>query len=211
MFSFSNRDSSRADTKLSIKSTELLQRIKEGDDTTAWTNFVQRYGRRLYGYFRTQIGITDEDAQDLTQEVFVRISLHVHSFTRDKGRARQWILGIARNAWIDTLRKQRNKPVFEAIKGIDPENIAAEFDEEYLDGVVADALSAVLDHLQNVESDPERASQKHRVFRLRWRDNWAVGKIADREGVSLHQVYRWNQEVEVLFKEEIKKMGEDLG
>ena len=56
---------------MSDSETDLVQRCRAGDDA-AWRELVARHTRRVFGIAYRFVGRVDE-AEDLTQEIFVRI------------------------------------------------------------------------------------------------------------------------------------------
>lgn len=50
-------------------------------------------------------------AEELVQELFLRIWQHAGSYQRDRGQVRSWILGIAHNVALNELRSQRRRPI----------------------------------------------------------------------------------------------------
>src|ERR1700709_2789257 len=59
-------------------------------------------------------------AEDVTQEVFLRIWRNAHRFDPARGRAEAWIATIARNAARDALRRRGATPVHELADAGDP-------------------------------------------------------------------------------------------
>lgn len=49
-------------------------------------------------------------AEELLQEVFLRIWQHVETYEPDRGQVRSWILGVAHNLALNELRRQRRRP-----------------------------------------------------------------------------------------------------
>lgn len=67
-----------------------------------------RYSAALYGIIHKIV--RDEDvADDLLQDVFVRIWRNAEAYSAEKGRFFTWMLNIARNAAIDHLRSRAHK------------------------------------------------------------------------------------------------------
>ena len=66
---------------------------------------VQRHQRRVYSFARYYLG-NPEEAEDVTQEVFLR--LWRHRDTVDKDRLTAWLMRVTRNACFDLLRKRRS-------------------------------------------------------------------------------------------------------
>lgn len=80
--------------------TMLLQKSRQGFDY-----LYKQYSGALYGVIRKVI--TDEQtAQDVLQEVFVKIWNNIDKFDASKGRLYTWMLNLARNAAIDKLRSK---------------------------------------------------------------------------------------------------------
>ena len=84
---------------------KLVERCLQGDDA-AWETIVNAYGRRIYNlsYRYTSRG---DEAEDLTQEVFIRVYQNLRSYRSDAGSFQSWILRVARNLFIDHYRQTR--------------------------------------------------------------------------------------------------------
>jgi RNA polymerase sigma-70 factor, ECF subfamily len=67
-----------------------------------------KYAAALFGIIH-KIVRDDAVAEDLLQDVFVRIWRNAESYSAEKGRFFTWMLNIARNASIDYLRSATNK------------------------------------------------------------------------------------------------------
>jgi len=72
----------------------------------AWESMVGLYGKRIFNIcLRFERNI--EEAEDLAQEIFVRIYKSLRSFRYDSGSFQCWIFSVARNLAIDHYRKKR--------------------------------------------------------------------------------------------------------
>ena len=95
-------DSSDAST-----SETLLNRVRSPLDQAAWNEFVERYGRRIYGWCR-QWGLQEADAQDVTQDVLLRLARKMRSFAYDPSRSfRGWLRKLTHHAWSDFLQDRK--------------------------------------------------------------------------------------------------------
>ena len=76
----------------------LLVRLRDPKDRAAWQQFVELYGRLVYGFVR-QRGLQDADAADLTQEVFLAVAQAAGRWQYDprQGSFRGWLYGITRH------------------------------------------------------------------------------------------------------------------
>ena len=72
---------------------------------TAFEDTAQRYRRRVYSFARYLLSNTEE-AEDVTQEVLLRLWRHQRGL--DEERLGAWLLRVTRNACYDLLRKRRS-------------------------------------------------------------------------------------------------------
>jgi len=93
----------KSDTRIT-----LLGRLRaKPDDPDTWSEFVDWYGRNIHGWCRAW-GLQESDAQDVTQEVFLNLSVKMHRFCYDnKGSFRAWLKTLTRRAWQVYVTKQR--------------------------------------------------------------------------------------------------------
>lgn len=84
---------------------KLVERCIQGDDA-AWEQIVSSYAKRIYnlGYRYTN---RRDEAEDLTQEILVRVYQNLKSFRADVGTFQNWILKVGRNLIIDHYRQTR--------------------------------------------------------------------------------------------------------
>ena len=83
----------------------LVRRCVDGD-AAAWEEIVQRYHRRIYNICYRFAGASD-DAQDLTQEVFIKMYRTLSTYDVDKGAFMTWVTTITRNLLVDHFRKTK--------------------------------------------------------------------------------------------------------
>lgn len=83
----------------------LVERCLQGDDA-AWESIVNSYGRRIYNLSYRYTG-RREEAEDLTQEIFIRIYQNLKSFRAEAGTFQGWVLRVGRNLIIDHYRQAR--------------------------------------------------------------------------------------------------------
>jgi RNA polymerase sigma-70 factor (ECF subfamily) len=102
-------------------SDEDLARAAQRGDIDAFTALVTRYQRLVYRILWLRLGSSPEDAEDLTQEVFLRAWAHLGSYDADRP-FKGWIGQVARNLAIDLLRARTRRP--EAL-GLDDEALQA--------------------------------------------------------------------------------------
>jgi RNA polymerase sigma-70 factor (ECF subfamily) len=77
----------------------------------AWAAFQARYRDVIVGWCRRR-GLSDHGAEDLTQEVLLKLfqQLPRHSHDPSRGRFRGWLKVVVNNALTDLRRRQRRRP-----------------------------------------------------------------------------------------------------
>src|ERR1700754_5242493 len=88
-----------------------------GGEERAFQELVERYQTRLLNFIYRTIG-DREKAEDLVQEVFIRVYRHIHRFDRTK-KFSTWVYTIASNLAKNELRNRSRNPLvlFQTIKG----------------------------------------------------------------------------------------------
>jgi RNA polymerase sigma-70 factor (ECF subfamily) len=88
--------------KAIISEEELVTSLKAGDQA-AMAMLYDNYSAALLGVIM-RILESRENSEDVLQEVFVKIWRNIGSYDRAKGKLFTWLINIARNAAIDSLR-----------------------------------------------------------------------------------------------------------
>ncbi|MGZ4048296.1 MAG: RNA polymerase sigma factor [Bacteroidia bacterium] len=86
---------------------ELVALLKK-KDVVAYNALYDNYSAALYGVI-TRIIPAEEIAQDVLQNVFIKIWKNFESYDETKGRLFTWMLNIARNSAIDYSRSKQSK------------------------------------------------------------------------------------------------------
>ena len=94
--------------------SQLVERCLRGEPG-AWDQLIQTYSKRVYGlcYRFTNHG---SEAQDLTQEVFLRVFKTLGSFRAGEGCFAVWLTRLTRNLLVDHYRRTKNERVTDAIE-----------------------------------------------------------------------------------------------
>ena len=87
-----------------------------GGDEGAWEELVRQHTRQVYGLCYRFTG-SGAEAQDLTQEVFLRVFRTLKTFRSAEGSFGTWLARVARNLLIDHYRRTRQERVTDPIEG----------------------------------------------------------------------------------------------
>jgi RNA polymerase sigma-70 factor (ECF subfamily) len=92
----------------------ILVRQCIGGDPGAWAELVRSQHRRVYTICYRFTGNT-ADAEDLTQEVFLKLYSNLKSFDLDRGSLPVWITAMTRNLLVDNYRRNKNLRVTDSL------------------------------------------------------------------------------------------------
>ncbi len=122
-----------ASLKMSIPALDLLMRVQQRDQT-ALSTLYDDFGGALYGVVLRIVNGVEEVAQEVLQDVFVKIWNSSSSYDVSKGRPFTWMMNIARNTAIDRMRSSDMKKA-SAIRSIDDHvfHLATETTHDQLD------------------------------------------------------------------------------
>jgi RNA polymerase sigma factor (sigma-70 family) len=82
----------------------LIERCLQGDEL-AWDAIVQRYRRKVFNVAYKFVG-GHEEAEDLTQDIFLKIFKSLATFDR-RANFQTWLISVSRNLCIDHYRSVR--------------------------------------------------------------------------------------------------------
>jgi RNA polymerase sigma-70 factor, ECF subfamily len=105
---------SRADLKEVSPDATLVSAIRDGDEQ-AMAQLYDRYSSLVYSIALRVLGET-EAAEDILQEIFLRLWRNPATFDSSRGSLPAWLAVITRNRAIDVLRKRHSKTDLEDVK-----------------------------------------------------------------------------------------------
>ena len=156
---------------------ELIRGLQAGRPE-AFERLVREYGDRIYRFVKRLAG--ERPAEDLTQEVFLRVHRSVDSY-RPEGRFDSWLFTIANNLCIDHARRRKPEASLGDLDGdLAPERFAAET-RGPLDQMEEDERRRAL--LKAVERLP---FEQRQVFLLREEAGMSFREIAEMTGCPLN-------------------------
>ena len=94
--------------------TSLIERCLSGEQG-AWEDLVKMYTKRVYGICYRFTG-RDGEAQDLTQDVFLRVFKTLGSFRAGEGSFVVWLTRLTRNLLVDHYRRSKHDRVTDALE-----------------------------------------------------------------------------------------------
>ena len=84
----------------------LIERCLQGDQA-AWDRLVRQHRRKVFNVAYKFVG-THDGAEDLTQDIFLRVFKSLHTFDR-RANFQTWLISVSRNLCIDHYRRVRKE------------------------------------------------------------------------------------------------------
>ncbi|MDR2912275.1 MAG: sigma-70 family RNA polymerase sigma factor [Alistipes sp.] len=143
-----------------------------GGDNHAFEHLFDRYGGALHQIYLGRTGGNSDDTNDLIQEIFVKAYLKLDSYDRRYAFG-QWIYTIARNTFIDYVRKRRDDLSIDNTRG------------EYIRQPVSQTLNPEesiinVQQRRQIEENLEKMSSKYRrLIELRFFNDLSYEEIAE--------------------------------
>lgn len=93
--------------------TVLVRRCVAGE-ADAWEEIVRQFSRRIYNVCYRFTGSPD-NADDLAQEVFIKLYRTMDSYAPEKGAFSTWVMTMTRNLLVDHFRKTKQDRVTDSL------------------------------------------------------------------------------------------------
>jgi RNA polymerase sigma factor (sigma-70 family) len=187
-------------------SLTLLGRLRtDPNDQAAWSEFVARYGPRILQWCRGW-GLQESDAQDVTQDVLLKLNGRMARFVYDpSGSFRGWLRTLTHHAWRDLTAERRRSGLRVGERGVSEllgnlqagENLVEQLDAEFRREVMDRAMEQVR----------RRVSERTwHAFQLTALEGLSGSAAAGRLEMKVARVYGAKSAVKEMIREEVRKL-----
>ena len=146
-----------------------------GGDEKALEKLIDRYLKPLYN-FTFQLVRDENVAQDLVQEVFVKVWKHLASFDQKK-KFSTWLYAIAKNAAYDWLKKKKALP-FSTFEKADGSNFLEIIEDQTI--LNSTELWQQMDNAQDAQQFLDVLSPEMKtIFLLHFQQGFSLVEIAE--------------------------------
>ena len=184
----------------------LLGRLRRNpSDQAAWREFVEHYGPRIYGWCR-KWSLQEADAQDVTQNVLLRLSQKMSAFAYDPSLSfRAWLKTLTHHAWSDYIQARQRPGGGTGDSGVEDlllsvesrddlvKHLEEEFDRELLREAMAQVRLRV-------------APQTWDAFRLTALEGLSGAEVSARIGMQVAQVFVAKYRVQRMLRAEVARL-----
>jgi RNA polymerase sigma-70 factor (ECF subfamily) len=197
------------DTATNTTRVTLLHRLNQDpNDQLSWAEFVRVYGPAIRGWL-AHWGLQEADAQDVAQNVLLRLTAKLPQFKYDPNKSfRAWLKTLTHHAWHDfiTEASQRTRgsgdtSVLDHLQSLEAREdlatrVEATFDKELLEIALLRAKDRV-------------AATTWQAFKLTALEGVAPQTVADQLGLRVSQVYLAKHRLQKLLQEELRALEGD--
>lgn len=135
-------------TPATLSDRELVGACRKGDQT-AWALLVERFARYVYAIATHAYRLSEQDAEDVFQEVFARTYEHLDTL-RDAGAIRPWIGQLTRRLAIDRHRLNRREYLGDDALELVESQASTELDRIELALAIRTAMQTLPGHCREV-------------------------------------------------------------
>ena len=158
-----------------MEDKEILEKFaREESRNLAFNQLVRKYQQKVYWHIRKMV-IDHDDADDLTQEVFIKVWKHLENFRQDS-QLYTWLYRIATNECLNFLKSKKRK-FFLPINDVSAE-LSAKIDQT--DNISGDEIQLKLQKALLKLPDKQRL-----VFNMKYYDDLKYEEISEILGTSV--------------------------
>lgn len=138
-------------TKEDLSDIEIVNLLKE--DIDMYAVLIERYEKQLMVYVRRILFVSVEDAEDILQEIFIKVYRNINSYN-PKYKFSSWIYRIAHNEAVSYLRSKKRKQLSKNVSSVEDDifdKIPSDIDIEG-EYIKKDSIKTVAQALKNLDS-----------------------------------------------------------
>ena len=167
--------------------TALLEGLFDVQDGVVWQVFDDRY-RPIIVAISRRLGLDGTEAEDVAQETLLQFLRDYREgrYSKDKGRLRNWIVGIARHRVIDFQRsrgRRKEKVGHSSALEVPDENSVTEIWDQELE------RSILRQSVEELRRTTRTSENSIKAFEMLIFDRRPVDAVAEALGMKPHDVY----------------------
>jgi RNA polymerase sigma factor (sigma-70 family) len=185
----------------------------QGDDphTQAWGKMHARYQDVILTWCQRR-GLPLASAEDLAQEIWLKLVNDIHKYDPAKGKLRSWLKAVVNNALTDFWRRQRRKPERDGIGG----TAFLQHLGNFASPEAADELSCAIENQANNTAAEVLKRVRARLHDSTWQafyktmvEQRPAKDVAKELGLSIAAVYKHTYRVKQMLHEEYRHVHAD--
>lgn len=167
---------------------------------------VKNYGKRLFYFIRGRVN-TDEDAEDILQDVWYQFSNVMNSEPIEQTSA--WLYRVAKNRIIDKYRRQQ-ADAFEEMPGDDEDEVG------FREILLTESTTPESEHLRNLFWEElfaalnELPEEQRQVFILNELEDVSFNEIAERTGEKINTLISRKRYAILHLRKRLEQLYKDI-
>jgi RNA polymerase sigma factor (sigma-70 family) len=187
----------------------LTQLRRNPSDQASWDQFVERYGPHIYRWCR-QWQLQDADAEDVTQDILVKLTDKLRGFAYDPSRSfRAWLKTVTHHAWRDFEDGRRRIRAAAGDRHAQESMLTLEAREDLMQKL-GEAFDLELLEAAKARVRLRVAPRTWEAFRLVALEGVPVAEVAARVQLQVAMIYVVKSKVQKMLQEEIEKLEADV-
>jgi RNA polymerase sigma-70 factor (ECF subfamily) len=184
----------------------LLARLRhDPKDQAAWSDFVARYGPKILGWCR-RWRLQQADAQDVTQEVLLKLNRLMATFVYDPtGSFHAWLKTLTHHAWLDFVaqrrRADRGRGDSQMVAFLESPQAGADLAEDLQDEFRRELLDRAMARVR-----PRVASRTWDAFCLTAMEGWSGSAAGAHLQMKVAHVYMAKSRITKRIEEEVRRL-----
>ncbi len=187
-------------------SASLIERMRcSPDEPAAWSEFVDRYGPRIF-HWCLRWGLQQADAEDLTQNVLLKLAQHMRTFAYDPKRSfRAYLKTVTHHAWRDLMESRKLGQVGSGDSQIGrlldeqkaPDDLNEALDEEHRRAVLEAAMTRVQARVE---------AKTWQAFQMQSLEQQSGSDAAKQLGMTVAAVFMARSRVQTMLRDEVQRL-----
>ncbi|WPJ97069.1 sigma-70 family RNA polymerase sigma factor [Coraliomargarita algicola] len=184
----------------------LIHRACDTSDDAAWERLFANY-ERFIRYILREIGVSDNDLPDVTQQVLIGLTRSLKSYDRAKSSFRHWLSTVIRNTAVSYFRKQQSRPTSDctleddSLKELEqPAEVGQWIEREWTTYLANQAMARVRKVFKG---------QAIQAFEMGL-DGFTAAEISEATGLTVSSVYTLRKRVKQRLLLEVRSLTEEL-
>jgi len=178
-----------------LKSDTLLTKLRKGNEK-AFDQVFENYSDAIYNFLRKNC-LSSEDAEDLLQEIFLKLWLYRENIQPDSSLS-SYLFTIARNTLLNYIRDRAKKRLFEFLIN------EAELKDSFKENEDND-MSCIIREIDEIAQG--MPPKRKEVYELRWIEGLSRKEIAEKMEISIVTVDIHLRKAIDYLKSVVKKTG----
>ena len=185
----------------------LIQRAYDLDDAHAWDQLLSHYRAYIFTVLNN-MNIDNHDAEDISQEVYIKLANNLKSYDREKGTFRSWLSRVISNTALMHIRKRSRaqkkherakdyRHFEELLESQKFEEVAEREWREYITGIGLERIEKAF------------RGNAFEVFKMDLKGAGAQ-EIAESLGIEVSTVYTLRKRVKITLNNELASIKADL-